>query len=152
GSFGADTSQADSDIISSILNSGYHRTATEVAKKNAETQYAWGGNISYKKDGFQIGLNGIAFTFSVPIKRTIYPYNQYAIEGSHWSNYSIDYSYTFRNFHFCGEAAADHRGSKALLAGLLTSLDAKVDASLVYRNIDKRYQALYGNAFTESSN
>jgi len=37
------------------------------------------------------------------------------------------------------------------VGGLIASLAAKVDGSLVYRNIEKGYQALYGNAFTEST-
>ena len=37
------------------------------------------------------------------------------------------------------------------MSGLLASLDPKVDASLVYRNIEKSYQTLYGNAFTEGT-
>lgn len=151
GSFNNDTSQTNADYVSSILNSGYHRTATEVAKKGAITQTSFGGNISYNKNALHLGLNGIGFKFSVPLVRNIFPYNQYAIQGNEWHNYSIDYSYTYRNFHFFGEAAMDKNNAKAFVGGLLASLDAKVDASLVYRNIEKSYQTLYGNAFTEST-
>jgi len=150
GSFNTDTAQTNEDYISSILNSGYHRTPNEAAKKNALTQTSFGGNISYKKNSFHLGINGIGFKFSAPLVRNIQPYNQYAIEGKEWNNYSIDYSYTFRNFHFFGEAAMDKRKSKAFMGGILASLDPKIDASLVYRNIEKSYQTLYGNAFTES--
>ncbi len=45
----------------------------------------------------------------------------------------------------------DKTSSKALISGLLASLDPKVDLSMVYRNIEKSYQSLYGNAFTEST-
>lgn len=150
GSFNTDTSQTNEDFISSILNSGYHRTPNEAAKKNALTQTSFGGNISYRKNSFHVGLNGIGFKFSTPLVRTIQPYNQYAVQGKEWYNYSVDYSYTFRNFHFFGEAALDKRKSKAFIGGILASLDPKVDASLIYRNIEKSYQTLYGNAFTES--
>jgi hypothetical protein len=50
-----------------------------------------------------------------------------------------------------GEAALDKNNSKAFVSGVLVSLAARVDASVVYRNIEKRYQTLYGNAFTEST-
>ena len=150
GSFNTDTAQTNEDFISSLLNSGYHRTPNEAAKKNALAQTAFGGNISYKKNSFHLGINGIGFKFSVPLFRNIQPYNQYAIQGKEWYNYSVDYSYTFRNFHFFGEAAVDKRNSKAFIGGILASLDPKVDASIVYRNIEKSYQTLYGNAFTES--
>lgn len=151
GSLNTDTTQINNDYISSILNSGYHRTASEVAKKNAITQSSAGGNISYNNANLHIGINGIAFKFSVPLVRNIYPYNQFAMQGNNWCNYSVDYSYTYRNFHFFGEAATDKNNSKAFVSGLLASLDEKVDASLVYRNISMSYQALYGNAFTEST-
>lgn len=150
-SFNNDTSQTNEDFISSILNTGYHRTPSEVLKKNTITQTSFGGNISYQKNGFHLGVNGVAFTFSVPLVRNISTYNQYAIQGKDWHNYSVDYSYTFHNFHFFGEAAMDKNNSNAFVGGLLASLDKKVDASLVYRNIEKSYQSLYGNAFTEST-
>ena len=151
GSLNVDTSQTSEDFISSILNSGYHRTPNEISKKNILTQTSFGGNISYNKKSFHLGINGIHFKFSSPIIKDIQPYNQYSITGNDWYNYSFDYSYTFRNMHLFGEAAMDKRNSKAFIGGLLASLDPKVDASLVYRNMDQRYQSIYGNAFTEST-
>jgi hypothetical protein len=150
-SYTNDTTQLNHDFVSSIATSGYHRTLTEIAKKNTLTQTAFGGNVSFNKNSFHLGLNGIAFKFSLPLVRDLQFYNQYAIQGKQWHNYSIDYSYTFQNFHFFGEGAIDKRSSKAFIGGIIASLDPKVDASLVYRNIDKTYQALYGNAFTEGS-
>jgi hypothetical protein len=149
--FHSDTSLTNDDFISSILNSGYHRTLSEISKRNTISQTSFGGNISYRDTRLHVGLNGVAFKFSAPLVRDIQPYNQYAIQGSDWYNYSIDYSYTYRNFHFFGEAAMDKTSSKAFVSGLLASLDPKVDVSMVYRNIEKSYQTLYGNAFTEST-
>jgi hypothetical protein len=148
---GRDTFQTNEDFVSSILNSGYHRTPTEIQKKNAVQQTSFGGNLSFNKNSLHLGLNGVAFKFSDPIQKDIQPYNQFAIQGDSWHNYSLDYSYTFRNVHFFGEAAMDKTGSKAFVNGLLASLHQTVDASLVYRNIEKSYQTLYGNAFTEST-
>ncbi|MDQ6815333.1 MAG: helix-hairpin-helix domain-containing protein [Bacteroidota bacterium] len=151
GTLNTDTSQTYDDYISSILNSGYHRTATELSKKHTVTQTSFGGNISYATNSLHLGVNAIAFQYSPSLMRNIAPYNQYAIRGDRWLNYSVDYSYTFRNFHFFGEAAMDKNGSKAFVGGLLGSLHQNVDASVVYRNIEKSYQTLYGNAFTEST-
>jgi hypothetical protein len=151
GSLNTDTSQTNDDFISAILNSGYHRTKAELAKKNAMTQSSFGGNISYNKNPLHIGVNAISVRFSNPLVRNVATYNQYAITGKGWSNYSIDYGYTYRNFHFFGEAAIDKNSSKALVGGVLASLDEKVDASVVYRSIEESYQALYGNAFTENT-
>ena len=146
-----DTFSTENDFVSSILITGFHRTPTEVAKKNNISQTAFGGNVSYTNTSFHLGLNAVAFQFSVPVQRNLQPYNQFAIQGKKWHNYSVDYSYTYRNLHVFGEVAADKNNAKGLVSGLLVSLDPKVDASMVYRNISKSYQALYGNAFTEGT-
>lgn len=150
-SFKDDSTLIENGFVSSIASSGYHRTFNEVAKKNTITQTSFGGNVSYNKNGLHVGINAIAFKFSTPLLRDVQPYNQYAIQGREWYNYSLDYSYTFRNFHFFSEAALDKRKSKAFIGGIIAALDPKVDASLVYRNIEKTYQTLYGNAFTEGA-
>jgi hypothetical protein len=149
--FNIDTTLRNEDFVSSILNSGYHRTPSEINKKNTIKQTSFGGNLSYNHNNFHIGANAVTFLFSAALQRAAQPYNQYAIRGDEWRNYSIDYSYTYRNLHFFGEAALDKTNSKAFMSGLLVSLDQNVDASLVYRNIEKSYQTLYGNAFTEST-
>ena len=146
-----DTTLNNEDFVSSILTSGYHRTPGELTKKNTTKQTSFGGNISYNRTGFHLGANAVAFKFSAPIQRDIQPYNQYAIQGDAWHNYSMDYSFTYKNVHFFGEAALDKRQSKAFINGMMISLDKHIDASFLYRNIEKSYQALYGNAFTEST-
>ncbi len=78
-------------------------------------------------------------------------YNKYALHGSNWGNYSIDYSYTFKNIHFFGEAASTEKFDKAFINGLLISTDVRVDMSFVYRKVSRGYQSLYSNAFTEST-
>ena len=146
-----DTLTTTDDFASSIILSGLHRTPNEILKKNRIEQTGFGGNISYNTVGFHLGVNGVQYNFSSPLLRDVQPYNQYAIQGTMWRNFSADYSYTYRNIHFFGEAAIDKYNATALMSGLIVSLDAKVDGSLVYRNIDKKYQALYGNAFTEGT-
>lgn len=151
GTFNSDTSLTNEDFVSSILNSGYHRTPTEAGKKNTFTQTTVGGNVQYNSTRLHLGLNGVGYKFSTPLVRNAQLYNQYAIQGEDWYNYSVDYSYTYRNMHIFGEAAMDKRNAKALVSGVMVNLDQRVDASLVYRNIQKEYQSMYGNAFTEST-
>jgi len=148
--FVADT-VSNEEYISSILNSGYHRTVSEVEDRNKLNQFAVGGNLKFKTDRFHIGINAIHYNFSSPVRKRDEPYNLFAINGSSWSNMSIDYSYTYRNFHFFGEAATDKNLSKAFLNGLLISVDPRIDISIVHRNIDKKYQSINGNAFTENT-
>lgn len=139
------------DIISSFLNSGYHRTQAEIDNKDDVQQLSYGGNITYHQRNWHIGLNGLSYNFSLPVQKRNEPYNLFAIHGREWNNFSVNYSWTYRNLHFFGEAATDQNLARAILNGLLISVDPHVDLCFVQRAIDKRYQAVYGNAFTENT-
>jgi len=150
GNFVADT-VSNEDFISSFLTSGYHRTVSENQDRNNLSQTTIGGNIIYRGNRWQVGVNGIQYNFSLPIEKRNEPYNLYAISGKQWYNFSVDYSYTYKNLHFFGEAATDKNSHKAFINGLLLSVDSRVDISFVQRTINKGYQSINGNAFTENT-
>ena len=147
--FNIDT--ANNDYVSSLETSGYHRTKSEVADKGIYHQTFFGGNISFNKNQFHIGVNAIQYHFNVPLNKSNDPYNLYALSGKNFGNSSIDYGYTYRNFHLFGEAASTNNFDKAFINGLLISVDPTIDMSFLYRNISKSYQSLYTNTFTEGS-
>jgi len=139
------------DYITSIATSGYHRTASEWKARNSVQCLAAGANLQYNHHRLHTGLNIIHHTFSVPFHALPDPYDYYSIRGARWSNYSLDYSYTAGNVHLFGEMAADKQLHTALLQGMIISADPAVDVSLVYRTMAPGYQAVAGNAFTESA-
>lgn len=143
--------------VSSILQSGYHRSNAEIEDRNNLRQATFGGNIKYsseprntKAGRFQISVNGIYHNFSMPFRKGDDPYDLYSISGNRWYNMSVDYSYTRKNFHFFGEAAADKKLNQAVIHGVLVSVDPRVDISLLYRSFGKEYRSVYGNTFSES--
>ena len=145
-----DTLSSD-DYFTSLITSGLNRTPNEQADKNAVQMNSYGGNISYNNGAFHIGANMVHFQFNRPFIRDNQPYNNFAIGGRQLTNASIDWSYTWRNMHWFGEAA-NHNGNKyAMMSGLLISADPKVDLSFVYRSMQKGYQSVFGNAFTEGT-
>lgn len=141
-------------FVSSFITSGYHRTTVENASRNNLAQTSFGGNISYRNNGktnsWQAGINAIGYRFSLPMQQPSDPYNLYAIKGKNWYNLSVDYSCTYKNIHFFGEAAIDKNIHKAFINGLLVSIDPRIDISLLHRMIGPAYQAVNGNAFTEN--
>lgn len=145
----SDTS--DTEKISSFLTTGLHRTAKENASKNNTDQTSFGTSFNYKNRNFRAGWNAIGYRFSRPVQKRNEPYNAFAWRGNAWANSSVHYSYTYKNLHFFGEAALDKNLEKAWLNGALLSVDAKVDVSVLHRMIGKKYQAVYGRAFTESA-
>ncbi|MFM2359860.1 MAG: hypothetical protein RLY16_1853, partial [Bacteroidota bacterium] len=141
----------DFDFVTSFQSSGLHRTAAEVADKGVQQQITYGGNLHYSNDRLKIGVNALQYKFGLPVIKSNEPYNIYALSGKSLTNVSVDYSYTYRNMHLFGELATDQDGCKALMQGLLMSVDVNADLSMVYRNISPGYKSLYTNAFTESA-
>ncbi len=149
--FVSDTSNSQDDFISSLQTSGLHRTNSEVADKGIQRQLAFGGNVKYRFDRLRVGANAVQYNLKYPLVKANDPYNYYALSGHNFGNYSLDYSYTFRNLHFFGEAAITNKSYTAFVNGLLLSVASNVDMSVLYRNISKGYQSLYTSAFTEST-
>ncbi len=149
--FVADTSQSQDDFVSSLQTSGFHRTKSEVEDKGVQRQLAFGGNFSYQYKNLHVGVNAIQYKFMLPIQKGNELYNKFALAGSSFGNYSVDYSYTYKNLHFFGEAASTQKMDKAFVQGVLLSAANNVDISLFYRNIQRSYQSLYTNAFTEGT-
>jgi hypothetical protein len=137
--------------VSSLQTSGYHRTSSEIDDKHILSQLSFGGNINYTVPTFNVGINAVHYNFGYPITKASNLYNMYALTGTQFGNYSIDYGYTFKNMHFFGEAAFDESLNKAFVNGLLINMEANISMTFLYRNISKAYQSLYSNAFTESS-
>lgn len=149
--FVADTTNGQDEFISSLQTSGLHRTASEVEDKAAQRQLAFGGNFNYTLNRLKVGVNAVQFSLQYPLIKADDPYNNYALTGKNFGNYSFDYSYTFKNMHFFGEAAITDKKYPAFVNGLLLSVANNVDMSFFYRNISKGYQSLYTNAFTEGT-
>jgi hypothetical protein len=137
--------------FTSFQTSGFHRTATEIEDRKQVRLSSFGSNINFQKNALKIGVNTIHHQFSKPLSKRADAYNHFAINGKGWRNHSFDYSYTYKNIHVFGEAAMDQENNKAIVQGAIMSVDPKVDLSFLYRNISKSYQALFGNAFTEST-
>ncbi len=138
-------------VVTSLYTTGYHRTHSEWESRNRLRIAQWGGSARFSKRNIQVGVHGVASRFSSPLEKNDAPHNRYAIRGKSWWNLGIDYSYTYQNLHFFGETAAGRNGYIATVNGLMMSLDARLDAAIVWRSIAPQYQTLNGNAFTEST-
>ena len=149
--FSNDSLIIQDDYVTSLQTSGLHRTKSEIDDKGIQRQLAFGGNIKYRLQKASIGLNAVQYSFDLPIHRSPDPYNLYAISGKSHGNYSVDYSYTGRNYHFFGEAAMSSKQYLAFVNGIMLSPSSTVDFTALYRNISKGYQSLYTDAFTEST-
>jgi hypothetical protein len=148
---GSDTLTNEVLYISSLQETGLHSTPNEVADKDAIGETIYGSHLCYKTKKINVGATAFKSLYSADLQRDLQLYNQFEFTGKENSNIGIDYSYIFKNMNIFGEASQSESGGRAFMSGCLLSLDQKVALSLLYRNYEKDYQALYSSAFADGS-
>jgi hypothetical protein len=144
-------SRDDEFIASSIIISGLHRTASEIAKMNAISETILGGHVTFDKRWLTIGFTGAHRRLDKSlISSNTSLYQLYDFKGKTQTNLGIDYQSVIRNFNIFGEVSRSANGGIGMLHGLLASLSPRVSFSAVYRNFQPQYQPMYFNVFAEN--
>lgn len=142
------------EYISSIQNTGFHRTYSELDNRDQITETNYGVNLTYNNSSnknFEAGVTYIGTNYSTSIQKTANNYNQFEFRGDNNYNIGVFSNYNFQNFLLFGEAARSKSGGMAYIGGLMGSLSPIVSTSLVWRKYDKDYHTFYGNSFGEGS-
>lgn len=148
----SDSLVEEQEFVSSINLTGFHRTNSEIARKNALTEMIYGSNFRYQSRNFSAGVAAVYQGYNVDFIRDTLPYNQFDFRGRNTMGLSADYSWVVKNFNFFGEVAhTTHSGAFANLHGVLASIDRRVSMALIYRNYDRAFQTFYNNGFSEAS-
>ncbi len=124
------------DIISSIQQSGFHRTENELMNKDAISEQNFGSTLRYTSGNnrLSIGSTFIHTTFSENIRRSERDYNQFEFEGNQNINFGIFGDYSWRNVNLFGEVARSKSGGFGGVFGAITNLTAKLESTIAIRN------------------
>ena len=139
------------DYVSSILNSGLHRTETEVAQKGTIREQNVGVNASFKINNGNMGFTVLNTNFDNSLQKQPYLYNKFEFSGKKNLLMGTNFSYNWQNFNFFGELARSSSGGVGALLGLVSALSKQVEWSLNMRHYDKNFHSFYANAFGEAS-
>ncbi|RLD61858.1 MAG: hypothetical protein DRI95_13770, partial [Bacteroidetes bacterium] len=146
-----DTIESELLEITSLQNTGYHRTISEISDKNAVNETIYGSNITYKGKRFKLGANFIAYNYTSAFENSAKPYKYFDFKGSSNMNLSLDYQFFYNKFSFFGETAVSQNGAMATLNGLLLSIVPQLSFSVVQRYYQRDFHAFYSSSFSESS-
>ena len=143
---------ADEQTISSFKTDGIHRTEGDLEKKHTIRIQTIGGNIRYISPRLLLGVTAITYSFGgLSVEPESKPYNRFYFRGKSNTNASIDYTWRHRRIVFYGETALSQNGSAATLNALYWNAPSGLKTLVLYRYYDRRYQAFYGNAFSQTS-
>ena len=162
----ANVSVADSldeaELVSSLQETGYHRTIGEIQDRHAIRQQVVGGHLAYAIAHFEVGYTAHHTWLNVPLQLKPSHYNQYFFQGQQLTNQGIDFKYVKGKYAVFGEIAMSYNpDSTALLSasiqhfaglvGLTVKPAGYLNFTLLYRDYGKAYQNLFSNAFGEGS-
>ncbi|MCF6342760.1 MAG: helix-hairpin-helix domain-containing protein [Bacteroidales bacterium] len=139
------------ETISSIQETGLHRTINELLGKDAIEVRAYGGRMAYKKRILELGATAFQTRLSASLLLENDLYKLYNFQGNSLTNYGFDLKLNFQKLNFFGEFSASSNGGMAGIAGLNTFLSDRFIFTLVYHDYGKNYQNLFANPFAESS-
>ena len=153
----------EAEFVSSMQETGYHRTIGELLDRHAIRQQVVGGHLGYAVSHFEIGYTLHHTWLSAALQLKPSNYNQYFFQGRQLTNQGIDLKYVKGKFAFFGEGAMCHNSDSAVsanstafermagLVGMTVKPAGYLNFTLMYRNFGKAYQNLYSNAFGEGS-
>ncbi len=144
-------SLASDSTINFPSSSGFHRTETEIDRRNNIVQAVFGGRLlSDTKIGI-VGLSAHSTEFSMPVEAGNSINDVYDFRGSQSSTIGIDYRGYFRRSLIFGELARSKNGAFAGIAGVESGLGDRTDVAMLYRDFSKDFQSIYGDGFGEAS-
>ncbi|MBN2487110.1 MAG: helix-hairpin-helix domain-containing protein [Bacteroidales bacterium] len=140
---------ADS-LARNVSTSGYHRTNTEILRKNNAGELATGAMLRHEGKHLNAGLNWIYTRYNVPFQPSAEPYQVYSLFGSSVSGLSADYRLLYQKLQLFGEAAVSN-SVPAIVNGVNMLVSPSLTTTLSYRHYPEGYFAPYSNALSENS-
>ncbi|WP_075603215.1 ComEA family DNA-binding protein [Saccharicrinis aurantiacus] len=138
-------------IINSMPETGYHRTDSELSKRNNLLQKTIGANVNYYYRALNIGIGGYYNEFDADTIIQNNAYKLFTTPKVKMSNYWLNYKYSVNKLLLFGEVASTSEYNVALSNGLIFSPQNNISLSLLHRHISKKYYSLYTNSFGEYS-
>lgn len=141
------------EFSSSLLVTGLHRTATEIAGRQRLAETVGGGHLGYlsANGNLALGLTAVATHYGTAFQKRAEPYNRFEFSGQHNLAVGAHYSYGWRNLLLFGEGGRSSGGGLGTVNGLLASLGPTVDAAVLVRHYDANFHTFYGNALGENT-
>ena len=138
--------------VRTIVTDGYHRTPTELAKKNNTHVAEAGGNIRWSHQRLHVGATAL---FS-HLDRSLQPpstvlYRRYDPEGRNLANASVDYSYLSQRLSLSGETAVNQDGAVATLNSISTQWNT-LSLMALQRFYSYRYTAFHARSLSNNGN
>ncbi|MFV1884714.1 MAG: helix-hairpin-helix domain-containing protein [Balneola sp.] len=144
-------SPVEGDTTRFPSSSGFHRTQSELNRRNNIDQRTVGGRFKADTPLGLVGITGYTTEFSSYIGKGASLIDLYEFEGKSNSVIGVDYRGLVGSSLVFGEIARSENGGIGGVAGIEAPIGFNTDLSLLYRNYQKDFQSFLGTGFGETS-
>lgn len=137
--------------FTSIKEDGLHRTLNDWTKKNTVNQQVIGGNVLYTHYWFQLGATAVYTRFNQTLMPSDAVYNYFYFRGKEQFAASVNHRLRWEKLNFFGETAITDKKAVATIQGVDFNPVSRVSLVALYRYYSKEYDALFADAFGETS-
>ncbi len=137
--------------VSTLQESGLHRTVNELLDKNILKRQVFGGNLSFRSSTFNIGVTALNTSYKANIIPNDKPYNLFAFSGRRMINLGLDFNLLIKRFNVFGEIAFNNYGGMGVLIGSVINMNSLFDLAVLYRNYGNKYYSHFSVAFSENT-
>ena len=141
----------DNQVVSAIALGGLHRTESERDNRNALTEDIYGGNVQVQRGMWKLGAVAVHRSFSDSISAKTDWYAQGKYSGRNQYVMGAYAEGVWQNVSLFGEVSRSSNGAMASVFGMTSALHARVSATLLFRDFDTDFQAVYSNVLAEGN-
>ena len=146
----ADATLNKDGTVSTILDTDYHRTETEMNKKHNLQVTKAGGSLRYEHHGLHLGANALYTHLDKrlqPNTKTLY--RRHYPQGADFTNASLDYGYASYRLSLNGETAVDQKGHLATINALSWRVSDELSVMALQRFYAYRYTSLDAQSYSD---
>lgn len=136
-------------VITGLKKDGFHRTISEMNKRNKAVLNTSGFNLSYHSSYLNLGFNFVYNVFNKPLIKGNKLYQLYDENGSNFINVSMSYRYRYQQLLIYGETAMNQLGRIATINAVRFTPLSGCTILAIYRYYDKAYTAFQAKSISE---
>ncbi|NOT35907.1 MAG: hypothetical protein HOP11_00855 [Saprospiraceae bacterium] len=142
--------QLEDQRISSLLQSGLHRSTSELNDRNTLDVQIAGGQVKRNFGSSYIGLSAVNSYQSIQPESVNTPYKVIINEVQNQWHSSIFHQIHYKSTLFFGEIGTDKDFHLATIQGFLKGFGKYADLAVMYRNFSPSFNARYSQVFSAS--
>lgn len=141
----------EGDTVRSILQTGSHRTLSEITRRRNLGSFTFGGHIGYNRRIWGLSADGYFVRYDHPVWPEERFYNAGYFRGQTAGGAALSYYLSTPHVTVQGEAALDHSAHFATEHTLSHRLTPKASLNAQLRHFASDFVSVYGDALQQSS-